>query len=75
MLRVSLAILVILSFANLSGADAANKRKKPKVRPAPVGTLQAPAMARTPGPSWAGPNECFTDEGYGRYWPCGGGKE
>ena len=26
----------------------------------------------TPGPAWAGPNECWTDEGYGRYAPCSG---
>lgn len=75
MLRVALAVLAILSVANLNGADAASKRKKPKVRPAPIGTLQAPASARTPGPSWAGPNECYTDDGYGRYLPCGIGKE
>ena len=25
---------------------------------------------RTPGPPWAMPNECYTDEGYGRYSPC-----
>jgi hypothetical protein len=25
-----------------------------------------------PGPLWAGPNECWTDEGYGRYTPCDG---
>lgn len=32
---------------------------------APVGL-----QARTPGPPWAMPNECYTDEGYGRYSPC-----
>ncbi len=25
----------------------------------------------TPGPVWAHPNRCFTDEGYGRFLPCG----
>ena len=24
------------------------------------------------GPIWAGPNQCWTDEGYGRYAPCSG---
>ena len=33
------------------------------------GRWQAPVglQARTPGPPWAMPNECYTDEGYGRY--------
>jgi len=31
---------------------------------------QAPVGMRTPGPPWAMPNECYTDEGYGRYSPC-----
>jgi hypothetical protein len=30
---------------------------------------------QTPRPIWAGPAECYTDEGYGRYWPCGAGKD
>jgi hypothetical protein len=29
---------------------------------------------RTPGPPWAGPNECYTDEGYGRFTPCSRGR-
>jgi hypothetical protein len=29
---------------------------------------------RTPGPPWAMPNECYTDEGYGRYTPCSLGR-
>jgi hypothetical protein len=34
------------------------------------GTWQAPVGMRTPGPPWAMPNECYTDEGYGRYSSC-----
>ena len=34
------------------------------------GRWQAPVGMRTPGPPWAMPNECYTDEGYGRYSPC-----
>jgi hypothetical protein len=34
------------------------------------GGWQAPVGMRTPGPPWAMPNECWTDEGYGRYSPC-----
>lgn len=75
MLRVMLIVAAVLSIASLDAAEAASKRKKPKVRSAPIGVLQAPAVARTPGPVWASPSECFTDEGYGRYWPCGAGRD
>ena len=77
MLKVMLAVLTILSIASLDAAGAAGKRKKHKVKAIPP-TLNAPAYpttARTPGPPWAGPGECYTDDGYGRYWPCGAGKE
>jgi hypothetical protein len=75
MLRVMLTVLVVLSVASVDVADAAGKRKKHKVRAAPIGTLQAPSTTRTPGPPWAGPGECYTDDGYGRYVLCGAGKE
>jgi hypothetical protein len=63
-----------------SAADAApEKKKKPKVQrghaPVVVSVPAAPridvdpTMGRT-RPAWAGPNECFTDEGYGRFVPC-----
>ena len=35
---------------------------------------RAPVYLRTPGPPWAGPGECYTDEGYGRYAPCSRGR-
>ena len=35
--------------------------------------LNAPVAMRPVGPPWAMPNECYTDEGYGRYRPCGAG--
>jgi hypothetical protein len=38
------------------------------------GVRQSPVWLRTPGPPWAGPNECYTDEGYGRYSPCSRGR-
>jgi hypothetical protein len=53
----------------------ASKKKKQKVRAKPPVTYVAPANLRTPGPPWAGPGECYTDEGYGRYSPCGEGKD
>ena len=76
MLRIVLAVIVASAFASLDTADAASKRKRQKVRAAPVVTMPAkPAIARTPGPSWAGPNDCYTDEGYGRYLQCGAGMD
>ena len=78
MIRIFVAGLTILSLACLSTADAATKKKKahhaasaPPVVSAPV----YPRSAPTVGPIWANPNECYTDEGYGRYWPCGAGKD
>ena len=77
MLKIIVAAAVAVSFANLDVADAATKRKRQKVRhAAPIGYAPtAPANPRTPGPPWAGPNDCFTDEGYGRYLRCGGGMD
>jgi hypothetical protein len=38
------------------------------------GAWQAPVRMRPHGPPWAMPNECYTDEGYGRYTPCSLGR-
>jgi len=74
MLKVMIGAAAVLSLAATTSADAASKRKRHVVRSAPVVTTGAP-VARTPGPSWANPNDCYTDEGYGRYWPCGAGRD
>ncbi len=74
MLRIIVAAVVALSFVGLDAADAATKRKKQKVRPAPV-TMPAKPLAHMPGPPWATPGQCFTDEGYGRYLMCGAGMD
>ena len=77
MLRIVVTAIVALSFAGVDPADAASKRKRHKVRHiAPIAAVPAaPYGARTPGPVWAQPGECFTDEGYGRYLPCSAGKD
>ena len=75
MLRIPIVTLAALSLAGIGIADAATKKKVNHAQPAPtVAAPVYPYSARTPGPIWANPNECFTDEGYGRYWPCGAGK-
>jgi hypothetical protein len=76
MLKIILAAAVAVSFAGLDVAAAASKtKKKQKVRATAPVSYVAPAHQRTPGPPWAGPGECYTDEGYGRYSPCGDGKD
>ena len=77
MLKIIVAAAVAVSVASLDVADAAAKKKRHKAHPpAPISYMPAaPAAARTPGPPWAGPNDCYTDEGYGRYLRCGGGMD
>lgn len=53
-----------------SSADAA-PRHKHKVRPAPAAQsapVMQPAFVRRP--AWAAPQQCVTDDGYGRFLPC-----
>ena len=66
-------ILIAAAFvtAMIGTADAAGRHKHGR------GTYAPPAyvhVVRPPqvGPIWAGPNQCWTDEGYGRYAPCNG---
>jgi len=77
MFRILITTLVALSLAGIGAAYAAARKKKVRhVAPAPAITTPVyPYSARTPGPPWAGPGECYTDEGYGRYWPCGAGRD
>ena len=77
MLRIIVAAIVAFSFAGADSADAASKRKRHKARHiAPIAAVPAvPYGVRTPGPVWAQPWECYTDEGYGRYTPCGAGRD
>jgi hypothetical protein len=76
MTRILIAVIAALSLG-ICGADAASKKKKVRhVAPAPAMSAPvAPYYARTPGPPWANPNDCYTDEGYGRYLRCGGGMD
>jgi hypothetical protein len=75
MFRIMLAAVAAFSLASLGSADAASKRKRQIVRAAPVLSAPVLPLARTRGPLWANPNDCYTDEGYGRYWPCGAGRD
>jgi hypothetical protein len=73
MTRILIAMLAMLSLG-IGAADAATKKKNVR-HVAPTSAISAPANLRTPGPPWAGPNDCYTDEGYGRYLRCGGGMD
>jgi hypothetical protein len=75
MFRIMLAAVAAFSLASLGTADAASKRKRHVVRSAPVLSAPIAPSARTPGPSWANPYDCYTDEGYGRYLPCSSGRD
>jgi hypothetical protein len=50
---------------------AASEPYVPSVKEAPV-AARVPGDNQT-GPLWRGPNECFTDEGYGRFTSCDAG--
>ena len=67
MRRVLLAAALAVLFTGGS-ADAA-QRQKPRKHATPAAPV--PASRALPGkPAWAGPNQCWTDEGYGRHAPC-----
>ena len=83
-----LAAAALSLIAPATSADAGSKHKHkyyrshygaayapaPGYHPPPYGGWNAPVYMRTPGPAWAMPNECYTDEGYGRYTPCSLGR-
>ena len=76
-IKVLLVAVAALSLTGVGVADAATKHKRHKaVAHHPAALYEPPATPamQTRGPLGANPNDCFTDEGYGRYWPCGAGK-
>ena len=63
------------TLAGLIGAIAtagAGSRHRQAPRPSSARMIYAPvSLPRPPrGPPWAMPNECYIDEGYGRFSPC-----
>ncbi len=79
MIRIIAAVAIAL--VATASADAAPRNKSQNEARAWQSTVVAahswaPGFVRPVGPSWAGPNECFTDDGYGRFCavqrrPCG----
>ncbi len=74
--KTLIAAVAAFSFVAVGAADAASKHKRKHHRHggAYAYVPVSPYGARTPGPPWTQPWECFTDEGYGRYRPCNAGR-
>ena len=74
MLRIMTAAVVAASvLASVSAADAGQRYQRHHhtshgMWSAPVAQRAIPQI----GPRWAGPNQCWTDEGFGRYSSCNG---
>jgi hypothetical protein len=71
-------LLFAAAFATglVGSADAATKKGHHVRAGRAVAMERAPAFASAnTRPAWAAPQQCFTDDGYGRFTPCeGGGK-
>jgi len=76
MIRILLAAVAIGLILPLATTDAASSKKRRQYeydhQYRYYRAWQAPVVQRRRGPPWAMPNECFNDEGYGRWSPCGG---
>ena len=74
-----LGIAGTLAIGALAPASAATRhRASPPAASNESYLTDAAVSARAPGynqagPVWRGPNECFTDEGYGRFGVCEAG--
>jgi len=78
-LMIAVAALSICG-ASLADAASQHKRHAKKYRHTHsavvhrVPVMVEPASAQYPRrPPWAAPQQCFIEEGYGRFFPCGGG--
>ena len=70
---ILIAVLATAVIATIP-ADAASRHKhKRHHAAAPIAARAAPVPLNRP--VWGSPYECYTDEGYGRFWPCGAGKD
>lgn len=63
-----LIIATALTFVATTFAEAA-----PRKRSAAVTTKQVSLATFPSRPAWAKTDDCFTDDGYGRFWPCSAG--
>jgi hypothetical protein len=74
-----LGVAGALAASAIVPASAATRHRAPTPSPSSEPYLnEAPVAARPSaygqtGPVWRAPNECFTDEGYGRFTSCDAG--
>lgn len=68
--RILMAAAFAAAATGITSAEAAGRHKHPTAyaHPAYAHVVRTPQV----GPIWAGPNQCWTDEGYGRYASCNG---
>ena len=73
--RVLLLTAIATLATGVASADAATRHKHHARVPHVAAQRYPVPVQRGPqvGPAWSGPNQCWTDEGYGRYSPCDGG--
>jgi hypothetical protein len=67
--RLALFVAAGLVIAAASPADAASRHKH-KVRAAVTQSVPVMQPAFTNRPAWAAPQQCYTNDGYGRFLPC-----
>ena len=65
------ALAVISLTATMATADAASRHTRDRQDRA---LWSSHVSVRPVGPPWASPNQCFTDEGYGRFSSCDTGR-
>ena len=65
------ALAAISLTATMATADAASRHMRDHQDRA---LWSSHAPMRAVGPPWASPNQCFTDEGYGRFSSCDTGR-
>ena len=75
MTRMIIAAVAVTLIGTVNAEAAARKSAKPEARA--WQTAAVAARVNGPigpvGPAWAAPGECFTDDGYGRFWSCSAG--
>jgi len=66
-LLLSAIAIGLLGAAATADAQSRSRQAPPSVLPPPG---YVPPAQRPRGPPWAMPNECYIDEGFGRFSPC-----
>jgi len=72
---VAAGVAAVVSASMIAPATAATRHKRAVPAPAEssadvTGLPLHPAWSPVPGAVYRAPNQCFTDEGYGRYTSC-----